>query len=329
VLHTFWVGNLRLVLDAVLSSGKQHSSGHAKAALGRLLDELGDKAPALVRGDCGYGNEDIIDVCEQRGLSYLLRLRKTANVKRLIHRLFNRQDWTAASETSQGWQAIEDKLRLSGWNKERRVVVLRRPIKRDVALTQKGKEGQQQVLALGWDEVQEDAQLWEYTILVTDVDYELSAIGQLYRDRCDCENGFDELKNQWGWGGFTTQDMHRSELTARAVALTYNWWSWYVRAANPQARREALTSRPLLLAAVGRATHSGGRTELHLTPMHAEVGLIKTMIANVQAAIAYVKRSAQQLPKIDRWRVLLGYICERITRQTVLPSPPTALAGAG
>jgi len=32
-----------------------------------------------VRGDCGYGNEDIIDVCEQRGKPYLLRLRKTAN----------------------------------------------------------------------------------------------------------------------------------------------------------------------------------------------------------------------------------------------------------
>ena len=79
VLHTFWVGNLRLVLDAVLSSGKQHSSGHAKAALGRLLDELGEagtvRSPALVRGDCGYGNEDIIDVCEQRNVPYLLRLR--------------------------------------------------------------------------------------------------------------------------------------------------------------------------------------------------------------------------------------------------------------
>jgi hypothetical protein len=167
--------------------------------------------------------------------------------------------------------------------------------------------------------VQEDAQLWEYTVLVTDVEHELSAIGQLYRDRCDCENGFDELKNQWGWGGFTTQDMHRSELTARAVALVYNWWSWYVRAANPQARREALTSRPLLLAAVGRATHSGGRTELHLTPMHAEVGLIKTMIANVGAAIAYVKRAAEQLPKVavsmdGRGRTYDNIFVERLWR---------------
>jgi hypothetical protein len=73
VLHTFWVGNLRLVLDAVLTSGKQHTSGHAKAPWKRLLDELGDRRPALVRGDCGYGNEDIIDICEERGLPVALR----------------------------------------------------------------------------------------------------------------------------------------------------------------------------------------------------------------------------------------------------------------
>jgi hypothetical protein len=38
--------------------------------------------------------------------------------------------------------------------------------------------------------------------LVSNSNYELKAIGQLYRDRADCENGFDELKNQWGWGGY-------------------------------------------------------------------------------------------------------------------------------
>ncbi len=85
--------------------------------------------------------------------------------------------------------------------------------------------------------------------------------------------------------------------------------AWYVRAANPQARREALTSRPLLLAAVGRAIHTGGQTQVYLTPMHAEVGLIKKMIANIQAALAYVRRAAEQLPKLNRWYALVGYIC--------------------
>ena len=66
--------------------------------------------------------------------------------------------------------------------------------------------------------------------------------------------------------------MHRSQITACAVALVCNWWSWYVQAANPPTLREALTSRLLLLAAVGRATCSGNQTTLYLIPMHAQAG---------------------------------------------------------
>lgn len=47
-------------------------------------------------------------------------------------------------------------------------------------------------------------------------------LAQLYRDRADAENSFDELKNQWGWGGVTTQDLARSWLMARMMALVYN-----------------------------------------------------------------------------------------------------------
>jgi len=111
------------------------------------------------------------------------------------------------------------------------------------------------------------------------------------------------------------------------VALVYNWWSWYVRAAHPNARREALTSRPLLLAAVGRATSHADQTTLHLTPMHADVGLIKSMIANVHAAIRHVRSAAEQLPTVDRWATMLGYICQRIVAQTAFPTPPPALTG--
>jgi hypothetical protein len=36
------------------------------------------------------------------------------------------------------------------------------------------------------------------------------------------------------------------------VALIYNWWSLFVRLADPQHHREAITSRPLLLSAIAR-----------------------------------------------------------------------------
>ena len=163
-----------------------------------------------------------------------------------------------------------------------------------------------------------DVQAWEYAVLVTNSAYPLAAFGQLYRDRADCENGFDELKNQWGWGGFTTQDIERCQTSARTVALVYNWWSWYCRAAKPGARMEAITSRALLLAGVGRAVKHAGQTTLYLTPMHAARDKLMGLIANVHAALSHVKAVAEQMPRADRWTVFLDYVVARIIR----PLPP-------
>jgi hypothetical protein len=69
------------------------------------------------------------------------------------------------------------------------------------------------------------------------------------RGVADCENTFDELKNHWGWGGFTTQDLKRCRLLAANVALIYNSWSLFVRLADPDHHREVITSRPLAMPA--------------------------------------------------------------------------------
>jgi hypothetical protein len=240
-----------MVLDVVVCSGKQHSAAHARPGLGDVLDRLNrNQLPALVRGDCGFGNEPFIDELENRGQAYLFKLRQTSGVKKMLMRQFARNDWITPGPSDQGWSAVEDTLRLAGWDKSRRVVILRRAAKSDVALSRKSVEGQMELLLPG-----QDVELWEYAVLVTNSSYPLESMAQLYRDRADAENGFDELKNQWGWGGFTTQDIERCQSSARVVALVYNWWSWYCRAAKPEARMEAMTSRALLLAAVGRATH--------------------------------------------------------------------------
>jgi len=140
-------------------------------------------------------------------------------------RQFSRKDWSMPGPSDQGWSAVEDTLRLAGWDQSRRVVILRRAAKSDVALTRKAAEGQMELLL-----PDEDVELWEYAVLVTNSSYPLESIpptdedlsvgapsmAQLYRDRADAENGFDELKNQWGWGGFTTQDIERCQTSARA-----------------------------------------------------------------------------------------------------------------
>jgi hypothetical protein len=307
-LHTYFVSHLRMVLDVVVSPGKQHSAAHARPGLSDVLDSLGKaQLPALVRGDCGFGNEPFIAELERRGQSYLFKLRQTSGVKKMLMRQFARKDWTTPGRSDQGWSAVEDTLKLVGWDKSRRVVILRRASRAAVALTRNSAEGQMELLL-----PDQDVEVWEYAVLVTNSYYPLDAMAQLYRDRADAENGFDELKNQWGWGGFTTQDIERCQTSARAVALIYNWWSWYCRAAKPEARMEAITSRALLLAAVGRATKHAGKTTLYLTTMHASRTALMLLIANIRAALRHVNGIAEQLPATDRWTILLEYIVAKI-----------------
>lgn len=161
---------------------------------------------------------------------------------------------------------------------------------------------------------------YEYAVLVTNLPHEILTLGQLYRDRADAENSFDELKNQWGWGGFTTHDLHRCRLSARAVALVYNWWSHSVRLANPGARREAITSRPWLMTSVGRRTEHAGQTTITLTGMHAEFRKAREALARVSRMLqVWVAEAAEQLDGKSVWRLC----CEHLKQVLAAIGPPT------
>ena len=305
VIHTYWIANMRLVLDAEVQHGKAHAARHSMPRLKTLLKGLApEQRPRLVRGDNAFGVDPVMIDLEDMEQAYLFKLRQSAGVKRLIEQLWSSGDW---HDVGDGYQAVESKLNLLGWKRARRVVVVRRAVKDSLAAKRQNKQR-----ALQFILPSEPVRLWEYAVLVTNTDYELQAIGQLYRDRADCENGFDEMKNQWGWGGYTTRDIERCNLSARAVALVYNWWSWYVRLAHPKARLEAVTSRPLLLSGVARLTQHAGQSRLVVTLMHGAAEQIKAMIANVRKGLDVVLANAPQLTKPERWAALVRYIIEKI-----------------
>jgi hypothetical protein len=317
-LHTYWIGNIRMVLDVEVQSGKACAAKHSLPRLRLLIERLPpEMRPILVRGDNAFGNEGVMLEMEEIGQRYLFKLRQTAGVKRLIERQWQQGEWVSVG---QGFDAVESTLKLTGWSHARRVVVLRRRVKGSLAV-ETNDESQQQ--SLHFIDGAEKTKLWEYAVLVTNSDYPLEAMGQLYRDRADCENGFDELKNQWGWGGYTTHDIERCNLSARAVALIYNWWSWYVRLAHPKTRLEAITSRPLLLSGVARLTQHAGQSRLLLTLTHAAGDQIKAMIANIRKGLDHVRANAPQLPKADCWRALVRYIVDKII--AAKPNPPSPL----
>jgi hypothetical protein len=309
VLHTDWIGNLRRVRDAEVQKGKAHAPQYGLPRLREILERLlPEQRPARVRGDSVFGNEGVMATLEEKEQTDLFKLRQSAGVKRLIERQGSRHDW---QPTGQGGDAVEATLRLSGGSQARRVIVLRRRVERHLLAKGQGNGERPGQAHLLFADTPEQLPVWAYSVRVTNTEYALEAIGQLYRDRADCENGFDELKNPWGWGGYTPQDLERCNLSARAVALIYNGWSGYVRLAHPKARLEAITRRPLLLAGVARLTQHAGQCRLLVTLTHAANDRIKTMITNAHKGLRFVSASAPPLPKAERWIALVRYITEQ------------------
>ena len=92
---------------------------------------------------------------------------------------------------------------------------------------------------------------------------------------------------------------------------------------------EAITSRPLLLAAVGKAAIHAGQTTLYLTPMHGKASILKSLIANIRAALQHVKAAAEQFKAADRWATLLRYVSDRIAPTLPPFKPPPWLPATG
>ncbi len=298
--HSYLIANLRLVLDVEVHDGNQTSSKHGAPGLWALLDRLGrDCWPALLRGDSGWGNEAVMREAEQRGQPYLFRLRMTANVRRAIERAMDGA-WTGAGH---GWEGQSTRLRLDGWSRQRRVVLLRRKLEGAPPTGEPDRSGQH---LLSFATVDARKQVWEYGALVTSSNAEILTLGQAYRDRADCENDFDEFKNQWGWAGFTTQDRARCQLMARSVALVANWWNLFVRLADPDHHREAITSRPLLLTAIGRQTQHARRTTLHVSSPHGRHRWARHAFTRIAAFFTTLRQTAEQLTPLDRWYRILS-----------------------
>ncbi len=258
---------------------------------------------------------------EQEVIDYLFKLRLTKGVKKLVERLMGGTDWAGAG---QGWQGAESQLRLSGWSRKRRVVVLRRRLDKQLAVVDESNPEQ---LRLSFTDIADEFNVYEYAVLVTSLDEEILSIAQHYRDRADCENNFDELKNHWGWGGFTTQDLKRCRFMALMTALIYNWWSLFVRLADPDKHTESITSRPILLNAPARQTRHGGQTRVTISHVHAEAQWVEEACRNIAAFFDTLRNTAEQLTPMQRWcrvlsQALVKYLHGRQLQPPVLlPAP--------
>lgn len=201
----------------------------------------------LNRGDVGFGQEAVLAWHEQAGEprpKYLFKLRLTTNVRRALAKV----PWPywEGAPTLGCQQIAETTVKLHGWSRERRVVIVR-------TLKPVNPTPQDEF----WDTPEDDVAVYVTNLEKHEATPEQIAL--LYAQRADTENVFDELKNQWGFRGYCSQRAVVTELAARLVLLTYNLWSLFTRlmGLTPGHHSEAVTSRRDFLFLAAQVVASG------------------------------------------------------------------------
>jgi Transposase DDE domain group 1 len=322
--HTYMIANIRIILDVEVMPGNEASSSHTLPHLFSWLDGIPkEHYPEFVRGDCAFGTNQVMNACEERNLSYLFKLKQTPNVKRFIGQKMVSGEWENAG---QGWQGSAGDLQLMGWEKSRKVIILRRKIKKEVVILDNKKLPGQE--SFKFAEMGEDIEAYEFAALVTNMNSEIITICSHYRDRADSENNFDELKNQWGWSGYTTKDLHRCRLMGRMIALIYNWWTIFVRLIEPDYHLEAITSRPLLLHAVGKQIQHAGYKIIQVCSNHANFEKVQLALSNLSGFFKTLKSYAEQLSIKERMRRVMNRAFKKFV-EPPLNNPPKLLPQLG
>jgi len=106
------------------------------------------------------------------------------------------------------------------------------------------------------------------------------------------------------------------------VALVYNWWTLFVRLAQPHKHFEAISSRPLLLHGVATHTHHAGQTRLTITSLQAKHSAIQAVLTSLMGFLRTLKATAEQWTEADRLRAILA---RAFARFLLPPADPLAL----
>lgn len=328
--HSYFIALVRLCLGVDVRRGREHAARHGMPTLWRFLDSLPKACrPRLLRGDVAYGSEETMLSAESRGIPYLFKLRRSRGIRDLFRSLETSGGWKDAGD---GWEGIDTTIRLDGWTHSRRCLLLRRPSKhplqKEQAPRRRGRPPKSKT-APAAEQLEfellpgKKERWWDTQALVTrDIPLDMAALAQLYRDRGDCENNFDEYKNQWGWCGFVTKDLQPTRAMARLIALVANWWSIYARLAEGDVHREAVTTRPALMGVVARLVEGGRRTTVRLTSTHAGSSVIRDVLDAIGSFTEWISSTARQLKFEEKWALILRVAFRKWLDNR--PLPPTS-----
>lgn len=232
------------ILHGWLRSGNCGSSRGVVEFLEEALALWGQRQTIrLVRADSGFFDDRLLSFLEQRCLPYIVVTRLTKWVQREAQRI---QNWT---ELDANYAAGQFRLKLHGWNTERRFVVIRERIRETRASL-----GRKLIEVPGYT----------FRIFVTSRQDAPEEIWRDYNRRADMENRIGELKHDLHADHFCLKQFHATEAAFRSVLLLFNLLAEFQRAAGLTGYREPATIRTQVLTCGAILGRSARRLVLHM-----------------------------------------------------------------
>ena len=202
-----------LVLHGWLRSGNTGAARGVVAFLQEALALLPEGTwIRTVRADSGFFDQALLSFLEDRQLPYVIVARMTSTLKRHCAGV---KAWTAIDEHH---AAGEFTVKLLGWSKGRRFVVVRERVRED-----KSAVGRLLLEVPGYT-----FRLWVTNRAESPVE-----LWRDYNGRATVEQRIEELKNDLAADGFCLQSFFATESAFLAVIFTFNLLSLYQHQATP------------------------------------------------------------------------------------------------
>lgn len=210
-----FVSDVRMIANYWLRPGNTSASTNYLPFLDDTLSRLSDKHVGLIRMDSGFFSKDILDYLENKHLHYIIACRFNNRIK---YSLIHEKRWM---EVTDGLEISETTYRADGWDKGRRIVMVRQEVEK------RPKAAGKTIKQLELFEDEKDLGRYRYSCYVTDLDLPAKIVYDSYRGRADSENRIKELKYDFALDEFVSHNFWATEACGNFIVMAYNFMSLF------------------------------------------------------------------------------------------------------
>lgn len=237
-----FVSECKMLVNFWLRPGNSYTTNNFQSFIEETLERLECKKVGLIRADSGFYDNKIFEYLENREkpISYIIAAKFYYPTKIKIIR---QKVWVRIAD---GLEIADTTINSGGWDKERRMIIVRQEMKTRPKATGKRIKLSEKAIRLFDDE--NIYKQYRYSGFITNLDLPPEHVWHIYRHRAEAENRIKEIKEDFSIDSFNMQEFYATEAALNFVALAYNIMSLFkqvVMQSNVESRLKTIRYKVL------------------------------------------------------------------------------------